>query len=123
MKIKGIRLPEDISETARDFMAEIIETLEERGRLDKLDGFSLYSLAGNIDKYLACEDEWNGSITSKTARDTSQINPVLTYQKQLQGVIGVQLKEMGLTLGSRNKIKGAETDEETPLSRALGAIN
>lgn len=111
-------MPEGLRPLTVEFMGGIIKRLEKDGKLHKLDAFSLYLLAGNIDRYLQCDEEAT-AITTSTARETLQINPVLVYQKQIQGNIAVLLKEMGLTLGSRGKMKAPETDEESPLARAM----
>lgn len=103
-------MPEGIKPLTADFMKGIIGRLEKEGRLDGLDAFALYVLAGLLDKYLEVE-ETETAITTTTARDTEQINPALTYQRQILGNITVLLKEMGLTLGSRSKMKQPEKEE------------
>lgn len=118
MEIKGFKMPDNLRPLAKEFIEEIMDRLERDGKLHTLDAFSLYLLAGNIDRYLQCE-ETAMSITTETARSTQQINPVLVYQKQIQGNIAVLLKEMGLTLGSRSKMKAPEHSEESPLAKAM----
>lgn len=120
MEIKGITMPEGLRPLARKFMEDIIGRLERNGRLDGLDNLTLYILAGNINLYLQCAEEGT-DITTETARHTKQINPVFIYQKQIQGNIAVLLKEMGLTLGSRSKMKAPDREEES-LADRLAAL-
>lgn len=123
MKIKGITLPDNLGSMATEFMKSIITRLDKEGRLDNLDQLSLFMLASNINKFIMCENEFNGRLTTDSARGNETVNAVLTYQKQIQGNIAVLLKEMGLTLGSRSKMKSPEQGaEESPLLTAVKAL-
>lgn len=122
MKIKGINLPDGLRPLAQYFMKGVIERLDKEGRLDRLDELSLFLLAGNIDKYLMCDEfvalsASETAATKESARGNQTIHPLLTYQKQIQGNIAVLLKEMGLTLGSRSKLKSPEKEEESLAER------
>lgn len=117
MDYKGITLPDELSELAYAFIRDILDRLEEEDKLHRLDAMTLYMLAGNIHSYLECEQaiRQNG-ITVTSDRNNESLSPYVLLQKQVQGQITVLLKEMGLTLGSRTRLKLPEKEEESKLA-------
>lgn len=113
MEIKGIILPDGLSDMAVLFIRQVIDKLDEEGRLDVYDTMNLYILAGNIERYLRCEKATMEaeSIVWETPAGSRNILPEMNLQRQLQTFIITQLKEMGLTLASRSRIK-RDTPEE-----------
>lgn len=121
MEIKGITVPDGMNPLAVKFMEGILGQFETEGKLNGLDSWGLYMLASNINRFLECEKETQ--IVTTNGRGSDTINPVLTYQKQIQGNITVLLKEMGLTLGSRSKMKTPEAEEDaSPVFQTLAKI-
>ena len=124
MIYKGIELPNDIRDLAYKFVKDIIDNFDENNKLNSLDTFSLYLLANNIDSYLECEEQikTNG-YTQVSDRGNTSLSNYVVLQKTVQTSITVLLKELGLTLGSRNKLKTIETlTEESPLASFMKNI-
>ena len=123
MNYKNIELPNNLSDLTYKFIKDIIDNFDENNKLNSLDTLSLYLLAGNIDTYLECEQhiKENGyTITSD--RGNESLSGYVILQKQIQTSITVLLKELGLTLGSRNKLKVVESiTEESPLAAFIRA--
>lgn len=116
MKYKDIELPDGLNELTVDFMKNIIDTFIEENKLHKLDALSLYILAGNVDIYLKCDEDirLNG-LTRVSDRGNASLSPYVIEMKQVQNSILSLLKEFGLTLGSRTKIKVIDDGGENPL--------
>lgn len=121
MEVKGITLPDGLKDLTVRFMEGIIETFDKENKLNSLDTLSLYLLADNFDIYLECADNIrkNGLVQISDRGNTS-LSPFAVQQKQVQNSILSLLKELGLTLGSRTKIKVIDnTDENNPLLNFL----
>lgn len=115
MKYKGIELPDGLRELTYQFIQGIIETFDEENKLNKLDSLSLYLLAGNVNQFLDCEEDIKiNGLTRISDRGNESLSPYVIQQKTVQNSILTLLKELGLTLGSRTKIKVIETDENNP---------
>lgn len=118
---KGINLPKGIKKETFSFISNIIDCFEEEGKLDSLDALSIYLLASNLDIYLKCEAAIRKhGITVTTDRGNENLSPYCTQQKAVTGTILSLLKELGLTLGSRTKMKVIESsDTDSPLLKFL----
>lgn len=120
MEYQGIKMPDGLNEMAYEFMKDIIDRLKDSDKLHRLDAMTLYMLAGNIHSYLECEDSiMKYGITIESDRGNQSLSPFVLLQKQVQGQITVLLKEMGLTLGSRTRMKLPEREEESRLSMLM----
>lgn len=118
MNYKNIELPDNLNNLAYKFVKDIIDNFDENNKLNSLDTLSLYLLANNIDTYLECEEQIKQhGYTITSDRGNESLSGYVVLQKQIQSSITVLLKELGLTLGSRNKLKAVETlTEESPLA-------
>lgn len=117
MKYKSITLPDGLKDLTYHFMKGIINTFDKEKKLNNLDALSLYLLAGNVNSYLECEEKIveNGMVIISD-RGNESLSPYAIQQQKLQSSIITILKEMGLTLGSRSKIKAIDSnDEVSPL--------
>ena len=116
MNYKNIQLPDDLREKTVDFMKSIIDAFDLENKLNKLDTLSLYILAGNVDMFLECEEDIkiNGMVVVSD-RGNKSLSPYVLQQKQTQNSIMSLLKELGLTLYSRGKMKVIETTDDSPL--------
>lgn len=117
MKIKGVIIPDGLRDLTYQFIKGIINVFDKEQKLNSLDSLSLYILAGNFDNYLECEEQIkkNGLVTISD-RGNESLSPYAVQQQKLQSSIITILKEMGLTLGSRSKIKAIDNnDEVSPL--------
>lgn len=120
MEYKNITMPDGLKELAYDFMRDIIDRLDEEQKLHRLDAMTLYMMAGNINSYLECEENIAiQGITIESDRGNSSLSPYVLLQKQVQGQITVLLKEMGLTLGSRTRLKLPAPEEESRLTMLM----
>lgn len=125
MKIKGITLPDWLGEDAQRRMRKIISKLKDEGRLDSFDEEILSSLASNIElsnRYLEATMKAK-DLTWETPAGSLNIIPEAREYRQLQVLINTQLKEMGLTLASRSKMKRLDPEgEENDLLEQLKNI-
>lgn len=121
MTYKQIELPNNLRPLTEKFIKDIIDNFDENDKLNSLDTLSLYLLANNIDTYLDCEDEIKeNGYTMTSDRGNTSLSNYVVLQKSIQSSITVLLKELGLTLGSRNKLKVVETmTEESPLAQFM----
>ena len=118
---KGITLPKGISNLTNNFIKNLIDTFDQEKKLNSLDSLSIYLLASNLDQYLEAEKEIkkNGLVVI-TDRGNQALSPYAQIQKSLMKDIISLLKELGLTLGSRAKIKVLDNpDENNPLLNFL----
>ena len=118
---KGITLPLGISKLTQTFIFGVIDTFDQDKKLNSLDSLSIYLLASNLDIYLQCEEHIRkNGLTIISDRGNESLSPYATQQKVVQSSIISLLKELGLTLGSRSKIKAiSEAPEESPLLKLL----
>lgn len=125
MTYKGIELPDNIRDLAYRFVKDIIDNFDENKKLNSLDTLSLYLLANNIDSYLECEEKIKTEgYTMISDRGNTSLSNYVVLQKTVQSSITVLLKELGLTLGSRHKLKAVESiTEESPLASFMKLNN
>lgn len=118
---KNIRLPSKIKPLTISFIEAIIDTFEQEKKLNSLDNLSIYLLASNLDIYFQCEEEIRKTgLTIITDRGNASLSPYASQMKVAYTAILNLLKELGLTLGSRSKIKAiSEAPEESPLLKLL----
>lgn len=116
MKYKNIELPDDMRTMTFQFITGIIDTFDDENKLNKLDELSLYLLAGNVDMFLECEEHIkNEGMVQISDRGNSSLSPYVIHQKSVSNSILSLLKEFGLTLGSRSKLKVIDVEENNPL--------
>lgn len=118
MTHKRIDLPDGLRPQTYKFIKGVIDKFAKENKLDALDGMTFYLLAQWFDVVLECSEHIDTEgITITTSRGAVQLNPYCTERKTAQSHINTLLKELGLTLGSRGKIKAvANITEESPLA-------
>lgn len=118
MTHKKIELPDGLRDLTYKFIKGVIDKFSKENKLDALDGMTFYLLAQWFDVVLECSDKIDEQgITIVTNRGAIQLNPYCTERKTAQSHINTLLKELGLTLGSRGKIKAVSNlTEESPLA-------
>lgn len=121
MTHKKIELPDGLRELTYKFVKGVIDKFAKENKLDALDGMTFYLLAQWFDVVLDCSEHISEEgITITTSRGAVQLNPYCTERKTAQSHINTLLKEMGLSLGSRGKIKAvANITEDSPLAAFL----
>lgn len=121
MTHKKIELPDGLRDLTYKFVKGVIDKFAKENKLDALDGMTFYLLAQWFDVVLDCSEHINEEgITIVTSRGAVQLNPYCTERKTAQSHINTLLKEMGLSLGSRGKIKAVSSiTEESPLAAFL----
>ena len=114
-----------MGDTSREFIYEIIDALDEVGNLNALDKMAFYMLAGNIEMYLNCEQKViEEGLTVESAQGNVNLSPYVTQMKYLWGQISDMLKQMGLTLASRTRLKLPDGSEEaSPLMQLMNGDN
>lgn len=121
MKYKSIELPESLTEQTYKFIKDIIDNFKKENKLNSLDTVALYMLANSIDLYIECEKQIkaNGLIIISD-RGNQSLSPYAIQMKVVQSQIAVLLQQMGLTLGSRSRLKVLnETEDESPLLKFI----
>lgn len=121
MTHKKIDLPDGLRPQTYKFVKGVIDKFAKDNKLDALDGMTFYLLAQWFDVVLICSERIDEEgITITTARGARQLNPYCTERKTAQSHINTLLKELGLTLGSRGKIKAVSTmTEDSPLAQFI----
>lgn len=117
MTYKNIELPKGIKKQTISFIQGIIDLFETEQKLNELDSLSLYLLASNVDSYLECERNIrkNGAVYI-TDRGNQAASAYVGIQKQAMSAIIALLKELGLTISSRSKIKAVDNaGDDSPL--------
>lgn len=121
MEYKSITLPDGLRDLTVEFIQGVIDTFDIEDKLHKLDTISLYLLADNINTYLECEENIKiYGLVQTSDRGNTSLSPYVILQKQVQNSIFSLLREFGLTLGSRTKMKEIKTEEMSPLMGFLG---
>lgn len=120
-KYKKIELPENLHPLALKFVKGIINTFDEENKLNSLDEMIFYTLASWLNTFIKCServDEEGMTIVSPRGQVT--LSPYATQMKIAQSHLNVLAKEMGLSLGSRGKIKAVSNlTEESPLAQFI----
>lgn len=121
MTYKKIELPNGLRPLTEKFIKGIINTFDKEDKLNSLDNLSLYLLANNVNTYLDCEEHIaENGYTITSDRGNESLSGYVVLQKQVQSSITVLLKELGLTLGSRDKLKLIQNvTEESPLMQFI----
>ena len=121
MKYKTIELPDGLKELTYKFIKDIINNFNKENKLNSLDTISLYLLSNSFNQYLECEEHLKKEgLVTISDRGNSSLSPYAIQQKVVQSQIAVLLKELGLTLGSRSKLKILDTaEEESPLMKFI----
>lgn len=123
MEYKDLMLPKKLKKQTITFIQGIIDVFEQEKKLNSLDGLSLYMLASNLDIFLECEEQIrkNGLVVISD-RGNQALSPYAVQQKQTQNTIIALLKELGLTLNSRAKMKVLDdAGEDSPLLQFLAS--
>lgn len=121
MTHKKIELPDGLRDLTYKFIKGVIDKFAKDNKLDALDGMTFYLLAQWFNVVLECSEKIDEQgITITTGRGSVQLNPYCTERKTAQSHINTLLKELGLTLGSRGKIKAVSNmTEDSPLASFL----
>lgn len=120
MKYKSITLRDNLREDTQKFIKSIIDEFDANNNLSNLDEIALHILANSLNSYLECEDiiETEG-ITTTNSRGSVMMHPAFLAQRSLASQIQGILKEMGLFLGSRSRIKQNLNETDSPLIQLL----
>ncbi|MDE5790314.1 MAG: P27 family phage terminase small subunit [Muribaculaceae bacterium] len=121
MKYKKIELPDNLHPLALKFVKSIINTFDDENKLNALDEMVFYTLASWLNTFIICSERVDTEgMTITTPRGIVQLSPYATQMKIAQSHLNVLVKEMGLSLGSRGKIKAVSTmTEDSPLATFL----
>lgn len=123
MKYKTIELPDGLKEITYKFIKDVIDNFKKENKLNSLDTIALYMLANSIDTYIECEQQLKANgLVIISDRGNQSLSPFAIQQKVVQSQIQVLLTSMGLTLGSRSKLKFLDNQEEaTPFEKFLAS--
>lgn len=120
-KYKKIELPDNLHPTALKFVKGIINQFDSENKLNSLDEMVFYCLASWLSTFITCSERVDAEgLTITTPRGVTQLSPYATQMKIAQSHLSVLAKEMGLSLGSRGKIKAVSNmTEDSPLASFL----
>lgn len=121
---KGIPLPTNIREEAKEYVQQVIDTLDHEDKLNKLDMGAFYMLAGTYNTYLNCKDlEIEKGITTISPQSgIENIAPWCQLAKSSSTTIIRILQELGLTIRARKSLKVMDSDggaDESPLQKFI----
>lgn len=121
MKYRKIELPDNLHPLALKFVKSIINTFDEENKLNALDEMVFYTLASWLNTFITCSERVDAEgMTITSPRGQITLSPYATQMKIAQSHLNVLAKEMGLSLGSRGKIKAVSTmTEDSPLAAFL----
>lgn len=122
-KYKTIELPDGLKDITYKFIKDVIDNFKKENKLNSLDTIALYMLANSIDTYIECEQQLKANgLVILSDRGNQSLSPYAVQQKVVQSQIQVLLQQMGLTLGSRSKLKFMDNQEETtPFEKFLAS--
>lgn len=122
MKIKKISLPDNMRPETEQYVRYIVNRFDREKALDLLDTGALHRLATNYDQYLLAVDMLNGTSAENgegyvflSDRGNWSISPWLTAKKDAEANLNILMKDFGLTLSSRSKLKSGDQEEDEPL--------
>lgn len=115
---KKIELPDGLRQQTMKFIKAVINQFDTENKLSGLDSMCFYLLAQWLDNFFYCSEKIaEDGMVITTPRGITMLSPYATEQKVAQSHINTLLKELGLTLSSRGKIKAISTvTEESPLA-------
>lgn len=118
---KKIDLPDNLHPLALKFVKRIINTFDTENKLNSLDEMTFYLLASWLNTFITCSERVDAEgMTITSPRGQITLSPYATQMKIAQSHLSVLAKEMGLSLGSRGKIKAVSTmTEDSPLAAFL----
>lgn len=121
MKYRKIELPDNLHPLALKFVKSIINTFDTENKLNSLDEMTFYLLASWLNTFITCSERVDAEgMTITSPRGQITLSPYATQMKIAQSHLSVLAKEMGLSLGSRGKIKAVSTmTEDSPLAAFL----
>lgn len=115
---KKIDLPDGLRPQTLKFVKGVINQFDNDNKLSGLDSMCFYLLAQWLDNFFLCTERIaENGMTVTTPRGITMLSPYATEQKVAQSHINTLLKELGLTLSSRGKIKAVSAvTEDSPLA-------
>lgn len=121
MKYRKIELPDNLHPLALKFVKGIVNTFDEENKLNSLDEMVFFTLASWLSTFIKCSERVDAEgMVVTTPRGIQQISPYATQMKVAQSHLNTLAKEMGLSLGSRGKIKAVSNmTEDSPLASFL----
>lgn len=118
---KKIDLPDNLRPQTLKFVKGVINTFDQENKLSGLDSICFFTLAQWLDNFFVCSEHIaQEGLTITTPRGITMLSPYATEQKVCQSHLNSIMKELGLTLGSRGKIKAVSNmTEDSPLAAFL----
>lgn len=117
-KYRKIEIPDNLHPLALKFVKQIINTFDEENKLNSLDEMVFFTLASWLSTFIKCSERVDEEgLTIVSPRGQVTLSPYATQMKVAQSHLNTLAKEMGLSLGSRGKIKAVSNmTEESPLA-------
>lgn len=117
---RKILLP-DLEEETQRYIDKVLDYLEEGDKLNLVDNGALYMLADVYDTYIkASKILRSESLITISDRGNKSIHPAYQIMKSSMSQAMDILRDFGLTLSSRGKIKTIDSSEE--LSPLMGLL-
>lgn len=117
---KDIILP-DMEDETRDYIDKVLDYLIETGKLNIIDNGALYMLADTYNTYIkASKLLKEEGLISISDRGNKNIHPAYNIMKSSIAQAVVILRDFGLSLYSRGKLKVIDEGDKSPLEDFLG---
>lgn len=117
---KDIILP-DMEDETRDYIDKVLDYLIKTGKLNVIDNGALYMLADTYNTYIkASKLLKEEGLISISDRGNKNIHPAYNIMKSSIAQAVVILRDFGLSLYSRGKLKVIDEGEKSPLEDFLG---
>lgn len=121
MKIKGIKFPDSLREDTKEQINAIVKRFEKDKNLDKLDAIALNAFARDLDLFLRCDEMLRETqkegFLQMNDRGNFTASPYFDMRNKIERQMYGWMKEFGLTMASRGKIKDGENlEEDSPLA-------
>ena len=117
---EDIILP-DMEDETRDYIDKVLDYLIKTGKLNVIDNGALYMLADTYNTYIkASKLLKEEGLISISDRGNKNIHPAYNIMKSSIAQAVVILRDFGLSLYSRGKLKVIDEGEKSPLEDFLG---
>ena len=112
---------QDMEDETRDYIDKVLDYLIKTGKLNVIDNGALYMLADTYNTYIkASKLLKEEGLISISDRGNKNIHPAYNIMKSSIAQAVVILRDFGLSLYSRGKLKVIDEGEKSPLEDFLG---
>lgn len=114
-------IPKDIEDDAKDYMANVLAELEDRGVLEQVDSAALTMLSRNYSMFIKASKQLEeDGLTVTSDRGNMSPHPLIKVAKDAQVQAMKVMLEFGLTAKARTKLpKMEKVEEDSPFEQFI----